>query len=431
MNILFTGGNIFFGNLFDSLNHQDNHIIIMMVFIGIAALLVLLRVLTHIHFRAQLLSFNKAAKIEIKKLEDLGKLKCALLTKIILEYRRIAAKAVTQVPAAQLIDRQIAEMSFLGWRYSGMLPFIVELERAALWIGLILAVIFPEYAFVYGILAIVLFLLMRVASAFFNFHGAREQLASEILIYIEREVGRFYATDTSGSVLRLKNDLTGAISAMTTSLEDIVNNMANSLAETTASIGKTISETTASIGKTMSETTSAVGPALAAAMDEKMINMNANLTHTLESWESALSKAANLQTTMNDTSDKLGQSSLRLQSSAELLAKHLQGHSSALSEQLVTLVTAIDSVKDGIALMNSQQEALTQQSGYIERNQHALESALQAYESSLQGLTQSLGDGLGAFINLHAQSSAQTVNDALKSNLDKIMQLAHKSGDTT
>jgi len=373
------------------------------------------------------MSFRRDAKKEIEKIEDLKKLKCALLTKTVAEYRRIAGRAVTQVPTTQLVERQISEMSFLGWKYDGMLPFIAELERAVLWVGLILAVVFSEHAFVYGLLAIILFLIIRIAAAFFNFHGAREQLAGEVFIYIEREVGRFYATDTGGSVLRLKNDLTGAVDRMTSNLENIMGAIADSLAKTTASISKSMTETTEAIGKTMTETTLAVGPALAAAMDEKLINMNANLAHTLKNWEDALSEAVGLQTSMNDTSDRLGQSSLRLQTSAELLAKHLQGHSGALSEQLVTLITAIEAVQGGIELMNTRQEALTQQTSYIERNQHALEAALQAYESSLQGLTQSLGDGLGAFINLHAQSSAQAVNDALKSNLDRIMQLASKA----
>ena len=191
----------------------------------------------------------------------------------------------------------------------------------------------------------------------------------------------------------------------------------------------TMAETTASIGKTMTETTASVGPALAAAMDEKLINMNAKLTLTLDSWEKTLTKAVTLQSAMNDTSDRLGQSSLRLQSSAELLSKHLQGHSNALSEQLVALVTAIEAIKDGVGVLSTQQEALVKQSGYIERNQQTLEAAITAYESSLQGLTQSLGDGLGAFINLHAQSSAQVVNESLKANLDKIFLLASK-GDS-
>jgi len=414
-------------DIFEILNSQDSHVVIMAVMIIIATITVLLRIFTHVHFRGVLMSFRKDAKKEIKSLDDLKKLNCALLKKVVAEYKQVADIAVTHAPTGQLVQKHLSQMSFMGWQYDGMLPFIVEMERAMLWIGLILAVVFGEFAFVYGMLAIILFLITKVAAAFFNFHGAREQLAGDITIYIEREVGRFYASDTGGAVLRLKNDLTGAVASMTSNLENIMGAIADSLAKTTNSIGKTMADTTKSIGKTMTETTLAVGPALANAMDEKLINMNESLTHTLNSWEKALGEAVSLQTTMNDTSDKLGQSSLRLQSSADLLAKHLQGHSSALSEQLVALVSAIEAVQNGIETMNTQQEALTHQTSYIERNQQTLEAALQAYESSLQGLTQSLGDGLGAFINLHAQTSAQAVNDALKTNLEKIMQLATRS----
>ncbi|MCL2361882.1 MAG: hypothetical protein FWC73_08740 [Defluviitaleaceae bacterium] len=420
----------FFSNLFNNLNHEDSQIAVMIIFFVVAAVTVLLRIIAHIHFRAALLSFRSDAKKPIEKIEDVRKIKSSsLLIKIITEYKKVADKAVTHVPVAQLVNRQIASMSFIGWRYDGMLPFVVELERAILWIGLILAVVFTEYAFVYGVLAVVLFLLLRGAAAFFNFNGAREQLAEEILIYIEREIGQFFASDTGGAVLRLKNDMIDAIGSMSISLEGIMSNIANSLAETTTAMSTTMAQTTTAIGITMTEATASIGPALAAAMDEKLINMNANLATTLESWEASLSKAVTLQSAMNDTSDRLGQSSLKLQSSSELLSKHLQGHSNALSEQLVALISAIEAVKDGVGLLSTQQETLLQQSGYIERNQQTLEAALTAYESSLQGLTQSLGDGLGAFINLHAQSSAQAVNDALKGNIEKIALLASKTND--
>ncbi|MCL2571651.1 MAG: hypothetical protein FWE11_04540 [Defluviitaleaceae bacterium] len=420
----------FFSDLFNALNQTDNHIIIMAVFLGIAALVVLLRIISHIHFRAALISFRQDTKKPIEKFEDVRKLKSSLLINVVVEYKKVADKAVTHVPASQLVNRQVATMSFLGWRYEGMLPFVIELEKAILWIGLILAFVFSDYAFVYGVLAVVLFLLVRAAAAFFDFSGAREQLRDEILIYVERELGRFFASDTGGAVLRLKDDLKESMASMTNSLEEIMTGMAESLASTTDSIGKTMAQTATDIGKTMIEATSSVGPALAAAIDEKLINMNAELAITLESWKETLTKAVDLQTEMNSTSDRLGQSSLRLQSSSELLAKHLQGHSNALSEQLVALVLAIEGVKEGVSTLSTQQDALVQQSGYIERNQQTLEASLQAYESSLQELTQSLGDGLGAFINLHAQTSAQTVNDALKSGLDKLILLANKSGES-
>jgi len=391
----------------------------MIVFLALAAIIMLLRIFAHIHFRSALISFRGDAKKEIRAIEDFRKLKCTLLTRVVVDYKRVADKAVTHVPASQLVARQISAMSFLGWRYDGMMPFVTEMERAFLWMGMILAFVFPEYAFVYGVLAVVVFLFIRIVAAFFDFTGARQQLADEILIYAEREVGRFYASDTGGAVLRLKGDLTDVIERMTANLEGIVTTMSTSLADTTAQIGKTMAETTTSIGETMTSATKAVGPALASAMDEKLINMNDNLAHTLKSWENALSEAVKLQSAMNDTSDRLGQTSLRLQSSAELLSTHMQGHSSALSDQLVGLISAVDSVKDGVGLLSTRQEALVRQGEYIEKNQQALDASLQAYEASLQGLTQSLGDGLGAFIQLHGQASAQAVGDAIKGHVDR------------
>jgi len=416
----------FFSNLFTNLSREGSQVTIMIVFFVVVVVTVILRIIAHLHHKAVLQHIRHDAKKPIEKIEDVLRLKNNHLKKIIAEYKRVADKAVTHVPAAQLVNRQISTMSFLGWRYDGMLPFVLELERAILWIGLILAVVFTEYAFVYGVLAVVLFLIVRTAAAFFNFNGAREQLADEILIYIEREIGRFYASDTGGAVLRLKNDMVDAIGSMAITLEGIMDNMTNSLQEMVSAMSKNLADTTAAIGLTMTESTASIGPSVAATIDEKLINMNTKLSTTLESWEKTLTQAVSTQTAMNETSDRIGQSSLRLQSSAELLSKHLQGHSNALSEQLVALVSAIEAIKDGVGLLSNQQEALLQQSSYIERNQQTLEAALTAYETSLQGLTQSLGDGLGTFINLHAQSSAQAVNDALQGNIDKILLLAEK-----
>jgi len=177
------------------------------------------------------------------------------------------------------------------------------------------------------------------------------------------------------------------------------------------------------VSDSMTEATNSIGPSVAAAMDEKLINMNDTLTDTLKNWEKALAEATSLHTSMNQSSERLSHASEKLQSSSELLSTHMQGHSNALSNQLVTLVNAIDGIKESVNHFSTQQEALTEQAKYIERNQQTLDTTLQTYEDSLRGLTQSLGDGLGTFINLHAQTSAQAINDTVKANIEKIMNI--------
>jgi len=402
----------FFERIFVVLDRHDNHVIIVAVYLSLAALLVILRIGAHLHFRGALFAFHSDARKEINIREDMRKIKNKLLRKTVAEYIRMAERAVTTAPTRQLVERSVANMSFFGWRYESLLPFLEGMEMGLLWIGLILAIVFSSYAFVYGLLAVILFVVLRLIAAFFNVRNAWRELVDEIILYIDREIGRFFASDTGGAILRLKNDLTEAIDRQSVAYQTTMEN-----------IGRTMSDTMTEVMGSMISAANSIGPIVANAMDEKLVNMNATLTTVLNDWENALAESANIQNSMNTSSERLAHAGGQLQSAAELLATHMKGHSNALSQQLITLVSAIDAVKDGLHTLTTKQEAFAKQAEFIESNQRALETALASYEESLQSLVQSLGNGLGAYINLHAQSSAQTVNDAFKANIDRMIQL--------
>ncbi|MCL2286142.1 MAG: hypothetical protein FWC32_07215 [Firmicutes bacterium] len=409
----------FFDTIFVTLNQQDNLLVIMVVYLALVALALILRVVAHLHFRASLMAFQLDTRKEIKEKSDIAKLKNRLLRKVAAEYIRTADRAVTTVPTRQIVELAVSKKSMLGWRYESILPFVQALETGLLVVGLILTIAFNEHAFVYGSLAAGAFVLTRLCTAFFNANNARAQLVDELHLYVEREIGRFFASDTGGAILRLKNDLT-----------ETLGKQAATYKETMENIGHIMASALSKVSDSMTEATTSIGPAVAAAMDDKLINMNDTLTDTLKNWEKAIGEATSLQTSMNDSSEKISLAGAKLQSSSELLATHMQGHSNALSGQLVTLVNAIEAIKESVNQFAIQQEALTEQTKYLERNQQTLDTSLHAYEESLKNLTSSLGDGLGAFINLHAQTSAQTINDALKANLDKMMNIARFGGDT-
>ena len=408
----------FFEDIFLTLNRQDNLIIIMVVYLSLVALALILRVISHLHFRASLTAFHWDTRKEIKEKGDIAKLKNGLLRKVAAEYIRTADRAVTAVPTKQIVELAVSKKSLLGWRYESILPFVQALETGLLVVGLILTIAFNEHAFVYGSLAAGAFVLTRLCAAFFNANNAKTQLIDELHLYVEREIGRFFASDTGGAILRLKNDLT-----------ETLGKQAVTYKETMENIGHIMASALSKVSESMTEATTSIGPAVAAAMDDKLINMNDTLTDTLNNWEKAIGEATTLQTSMNESSEKLSLAGAKIQSSSELLATHMQGHSNALSGQLVTLVSAIEAIKESVNQFAIQQEALTQQAKYLERNQQTLDTSLHAYEESLKNLTSSIGDGLGAFINLHAQTSAQTINDALKGNLDKMINIARPGGD--
>jgi len=400
----------FFENTFNTLSQQDNLIVIMGVYLALAIITIVLRIAAHIHFSGSLMAFQLDTRKEIKDKSDVSNLKNGLLRKAVAEYIRTAEIAVTAVPTRQIVERAVAKKSLMGWRYDNAIPFVESMEIGLLLVGIVLTIAFSANAFVFGSLTAMVFLLTRVCAAFFNAKGAKAHLTDEMHLFIEREIGRFFASDTSGTILRLKNDLTDAISKQSVTYKETMENIGHIMA---TALGK--------VSDNMTEATNSIGPSVAAVMDEKLINMNDTLANTLKNWETALTEAVSLQADMNQSSDRLSHASAKLQSASELLATHMQGHSGALSNQLVALVNAIDAIKESVNHFATQQEALTQQAKYIERNQQALDATLQTYEDSLRGLAQSLGDGLGAFINLHAQTSAQAINDTLKTNIGKII----------
>jgi len=404
----------FFEQIFRILNQDDAQVIITAVYLSIALITIILRIVAYIHFHSELIVVRMDITKEIKKREDfLAKsklaIKSAILRKTITEYMKVAERAVTNVPTSQLINRAISGMSLLGWRYDNILPLVESLENMLLFVGLILAIVFTNSSFAYATMAIIIFLVTRLSLAFFNARATREQLADEMYIFISREVGRFFASDTGGAILRLKNDLTEAI-----------NNQSETYTNTMKNIATTMEHTMDNVAQSMVNAANSIGPIVANAMDEKLINMNTTLTTTLKNWESALSEAGRIQTAMNESSEKLSQSSTRVQSASELLATHLKGHSNALSEQLIALINAMDLVKDSTNNLITQQDTLVKQIKYIESNQQTLDVSIHSYEATLQGLAQTLGEGIGTFIDLHAQTSAQAINDALKANTEKI-----------
>jgi len=351
----------FFEDIFYTLGRHDNHVIIVAVYLCFAAVLVALRIIAYLHFRGVLLSFQHLADKEIKTKMEALEIKHHILKKAAGEYIRVAERAVTSVPTAQIVERAVSGMGLVGWKYTGLLPFVESFEFGLLGIGFVFAVIYSEQAVVYGLLAVTCFVAVRIFAAFFNVRAVRTQLSDEMTLFIEREIGRYFVSDTGGAILRLKNDLTDAI-------------------EKQAAVYKS-------------------------------------------AMKNALKEASGIFNEINTGAERLSQASTRIQSASDLLASHMHGHSNALSEQLITLVTAINEMKAGLQTLSASQKALTTQAEFIERNQKTLENSLNAYESSLQAVTQSIGDGLGAFINLHAQTSAQTINDAMKYNIDTMKNL--------
>jgi len=361
----------------------------MVVYLAVSVLAIILRVIAHLHYSSAIMAVHMDTRKELTSKADLAKLKNPALRKIVAEYIR-AVEHTKTASSRPIIERTVAKKSLLGWRYHNVMPLVESLETGLLLVGLILAVTFSDNAFAYGTLTAAVFVITRLNMAFFNARAAQAQLVDDIQIYIERDVSRFFVPASPAAAGFDKK-----------ALEDL---------------GHIISTAMKQVSVEFKEATAAIAPAI-----------EGRLAVPLEQWKSIAQEMADVSKSVADSSENLNtatenmvahaqnitKASEKLTSSCELLGTHMHAHSGALSNQLTALT-------DAIAQFATQQEALTNQAKYIERNQQTLDATITSYEESLQNLTQSLGDGLGAFVNIHAQTSAQTINDAFKANLDKL-----------
>lgn len=405
----------FFEGIVEVLNTGDNQVVIVAVYLIFCAALVAIRIVSHLHVMAVLAFVQKESLGEVKSRMEIPKIKNRMLRRVVAEYIRVAEKAVTKVPTSQIVNRSISGMGLLGWSYDSLVPFVTSLENAVLWLGLILALVFPGYAYVYGILAIAAFTVLRFSASFFGIDHARRQLADEVVIFVEREVGRFFASDSGGAILRLKNELTDALEKQGVQFRNAIENISSGM-------NSTMKEVSAS----MVAAANSIGVIINSGMDENLKNMNKDLRESFESWEKALEKGVGTQELINQSAERISFAASKLQASAELLSTHMQGHSSALSGQLIGLVDSINSLKDGYTHLARHQDTLARQTEYIEKNQQAFESIAASYEASLKNLASQVGDGIGAFVSLHAEESAKTITNAMHANMERLSALVKR-----
>ena len=199
----------FFEEIFLIMQAQHNNIVVMAIFIALHVLTVILRAAVFMNYRGQNLWLARELHPAraLKALSDVGDIRNPLLRRIVADYIAAAEKNAPRVPLDAIVNKHILALSLAGWRYSGIGQWIEKLDNSLILLGLALALIFPEYAVVYGLLALSGFILLKLAAAFLDYNTARQLLAGDIHLYIEREVGQFFAGHTAGAILKFKEEM--------------------------------------------------------------------------------------------------------------------------------------------------------------------------------------------------------------------------------
>lgn len=314
----------FFEEIFIILQAQHNNIIVMAVFIALHVLVIAMRVAVFVNYRGQNLWLARELHPTraLKTLADTGDIRSPLLRRIVADYIAAAEKNAPRVPLDTIVNKHILNLSLAGWRYSGISAWIEKLDNGLIFLGLVLALIFPEYAIVYGLLAISGFALLKCTAAFFDFDTARLLLTDDIHLYVEREVGQFFAGHTAGAISQFKEEMAEAIDRQSVLLRGAVEKLSADLA-----------------------------PAL-----------------------------TNLQC-------------------------------------LTDLPKALENMQQSNDRYVVHHEAFMAQAALIKEIQTALESSLASYETTLQNLVQTMGSGLGTFIEMHGQTAASGLTEALQTHV--------------
>lgn len=203
----------YFEQLFQILQAQHNNIVVMAVFVLLHVAVIVLRAAVFLGYRGQniWLAVDLHPSKSLKTVAEIPNIRSHLLRRVSADYAAAAEKNAPRVPLDAIISKHVLDLNYGGWRYESIGRWLKQLDNGLILVGLILLFIFPEYAVVYGIIAVAGFLLLKLAGSFLNYETARLVLTADIHLYVEREVGRFFAGHVAGAVSSFKKEMAAAI----------------------------------------------------------------------------------------------------------------------------------------------------------------------------------------------------------------------------
>jgi len=201
---------------------------ILVAFLVLCILSLILRLILAFGYQAQAALFHLYAK-PVKAKEDLGKLKGSLLPKVVKDYISMADKNICVNNVKAIAEKHMMRLNLFGWAYKSMERFILSYERGLPFIGILLAVIFSDYRYAFGIVTAAAFIVLKLGEGLFDFQLTAEKLSLDITEYVTQEAGQFYGNDTASIVLRLKAELTAAITAQARSLDKSMEKLADNI----------------------------------------------------------------------------------------------------------------------------------------------------------------------------------------------------------
>ena len=321
-----------FEDLFNILQVQQNNIIVMAIFVAIHILNIALRIAVFIGLRGYdlWLATNLSSSKSLKTLSEVKSIRSGLLRTIVNEYVYAAEKNAPRVPLDHIVNKHVSALNLIGWRYTGIIKLVNKLDNGLVLIGIALALVFVDYAVVYGLIAVAGFIILKIIASIFDCESAKDVLKADIHLYVEREVGQFFAGHVALVINRFKEDVSDAIDRQSSVLRSAV--------------------------------------------------------------------------------EKLGTDFIPVMENLYCLKD---------------LPAAVEDIQQSNERYALQYDTMIAQSQMIKDSQKALEASVTSYEISLQNFVQSMGDGLGTFIQMHGQAASKGIVTVLEGHV-KSMESGNK-----
>ena len=389
--------------LIDMLGQKQNITYVFGAYLGLCVLIIILRIIICIGYQTHYAIFKVNAK-PIGARSELDKARIGLLKNIIPDYIKTAEKNTSAVHLSAIVRKHMLKLSFIGWSYDSIERFVLGFEPMLPIVGIALAVVFfnyENYNVIFGVAAVGVFAAMRLFAGLFDFQLASAKLSAELVEYVEREAGQFYAGDFGTVLLRFKNEVTSALRSQSDTLGSVITSLEKNLS--------------GAIGLTMKE------------LSGELSGIGTVLDKPLHDWAASISAASGAQARNNEMFAGFKDVAAQLKTSAEELDSILKTHVKTLTSELGKISEHIDSLTLSGKDMKESSDAyrqsvivLEEHNKYIEKNQSMLQDALGSYESSLQSITQKMGDGFGSIVDYHMAGAYQSLNTALQNNINKI-----------
>jgi len=339
---------------------------VILVYAGASLFALLLRIIACVGYQTQHAIFRLYGK-DVGAKADAAALKNGLVGRAATDYMNAYEKGAASVSAAAAVNKNAAGMGLLFWKYDSMARFITGYENSVVLIGLLLAV-FLDYPAFFGVMAIASFLVLRVFASLFDFELAKEKLVNELILYLEREIGQFYAPDLGSGMNRLRTEMTAAAANQAAVFEKSLQNLGAEL-----------------------------GGAMKAAISEIAID------ESIKEWKSSLAEAAAAQGRLNGSVEKLDAAAGRVKESAGAFG------------------AALDEYLNGMKALAEKMNGRFESQEFIEKNQALLNDSFNKFELSLQDITGKFGNSLASIVDHRVRASYDSLNDAVTANISRII----------